>query len=393
MARCARGAAGGDDVTPIVERIREAAAERRPLRVTSAGTWLSAGHPVDAGDTLSLADHAGIVEYVPGDLTLTARAGTTLSEITAATGANDQWLPLDPWGGDDGTLGATLATATAGPHAHSMGLPRDVVLGVEFVTGTAQVVRAGGRVVKNVAGFDLTRLITGSWGTLGVIVEATVRLRARPQQTRTLVIPAQTTRADLSALAMQLRALPFTPLASELVNARLAAHLELGAHACLLVRVGGNAHSVSAQLDRLRELGVPTDASETVWNTLRTAERGAVASWRWSNLPSEFGETWTAADVATRPLEGGGGAFIHGNPARGVVRVAVMQPKATPAKLAQAASDFHGTIAIEQLPPAAWSLLPPSSRRSGLSRAIREKFDPAGVLNPGIMEHEMGALA
>src|SRR5262245_57193977 len=86
----------------IAERLREARASGRRQRIVGAGTWLDAGRPVDAQETLSVADHRGIVEYVPGDLTLTARAGTRLSEITAATAANGQWLPLDPWGGDDG---------------------------------------------------------------------------------------------------------------------------------------------------------------------------------------------------------------------------------------------------------------------------------------------------
>ena len=375
---------------PIVERVRDAAASRTPLRIAGAGAWLAAGRPVRARETLSLADDAGIVEYVPGDLTLTARAGTTLAQIAAATREHDQWLPLDPWGGDDGTLGATIATASAGPHAHSMGLPRDVVLGMEFVSGTGQVVRAGGRVVKNVAGFDLARLLTGSWGTLGIITEATVRLRARPQDTRTLVIPALAARAELSAFATRIRALPFTPLACEMLNARLAAHLGLRAQSCLLVRVGGNSIAVAAQIDRLRELGVCVDADEQTWDALRVAERGALASWRWSGLPSEFGETWIAADTLARPLDG---VFLHGNPARGVVRVVVVHSEAKPAQVARAATGFRGTVAIEQLPNAAWPLLPSAGEQSALERMVREKFDPAGVLNPGIMGPFAGAAA
>src|SRR5439155_9619738 len=102
----------------------------------------------------------GIVEYVPGDLTLTARAGTTLAEIRDATAAEQQWLALDPHGSDDGTIGATVATASAGPLATAFGTPRDLVLGVEFLTGGGALARGGGRVVKNVAGFDLVRLLT-----------------------------------------------------------------------------------------------------------------------------------------------------------------------------------------------------------------------------------------
>ena len=159
----------------------DAAQRGAPLRIVGRGTWLDAGRPVRATETLSTRELSGITEYVPGDLTLTARAGTTLGEIREATAAHGQWLALDPSGSDDGTIGATIATASAGPLVTFFGAPRDLVLGVEFVTGAGVVARGGGRVVKNVAGFDLTRLLTGSWGTLGVITEVTVRLHARPE--------------------------------------------------------------------------------------------------------------------------------------------------------------------------------------------------------------------
>jgi len=372
-------------VRPIAERVRDAYASGRPLRVKGAGTWLGAGRPTRADTTLSLADHHGIVEYVPGDLTLTAKAGTPISEIVAATKANGQWLPLDPFGGDGGSLGATISTASAGPHAFAMGLPRDVVLGLEFVSGTGETIRAGGRVVKNVAGFDLVRLVIGSWGTLGVITEVTVRLRARPAHTRTLAVDVETSARTLNALATRLRALPFTPLASELVNATLAVQLGVGSRTSLLVRLGGNEESLRGQLELLRTFGEHRDISPGIWRQLRAADEGGgdapAAAWRWSQLPALFGETWTAAELKMKGLDG---AFAHGNPARGVVRVIA---RGESAQLARAACAFTGTIAIESLPADAWpavtALAPPPN---AVSRAIRMKFDPKGILNPGIMD-------
>jgi glycolate oxidase FAD binding subunit len=370
-------------VSTVADRVRAASEAREPLRIAGAATWLEAGAPVNADDRVELRADAGITEYVPRDLTLTARAGTTLAEITAATRAHDQWLPLDPWGGDDGTLGATLATGTAGPHAHAMGLPRDVVLGVEFVTGDARVVRSGGRVVKNVAGFDLTRLVVGAWGSLGIIVEATVRLRARPQATRTVAVPVKTTAAELNALASRLRALPFTPLASELVNATLAARLGLRFHPTLLLRCAGNAQAVAAQLDRLREVGVAEDVDDAIWDRLRTAERehARVATWRWSRLPAEFGDTWSAAERATRDIAN---VFVHGNPARGVARI-VCPETGKPAAMAKLARTFDGTVIIERLPVDAWPAIIAATPKNPLAHALRARFDPAGILNPGIM--------
>jgi glycolate oxidase FAD binding subunit len=363
----------------IAEQVRAAAAAETPLRIHGAGTWMDAGRPVVEASSLSLAGDRGIVEYVPGDLTLTARAGTPLSEIVTAVKANGQWLPLDPWGGDDGTLGATLATATAGPHAYAMGLPRDVVLGMEFVNGIGETVRAGGRVVKNVAGFDLTRLLVGSWGTLGVITEVTVRLRARPEQTRTFAIDVTASREGLNALAASLRALPFSPLASELVNAALAFQLGCGEGTTLFVRLGGNQRALAGQLDLVRKLGETREFEERVWPALRSAEPKGASTWRWSQLPTHFGNSWSTAERVTRELEG---AFIHGNPARGVVRIIATSH---PDRHASMAASFDGTVSVERLPRDAFDRAPARHPSDDLIRTIRAKFDPRGILNPGII--------
>ena len=163
----------------IVEAIRDAAADRVPVRIVGCGMWLDAGHPVQAARTVSVAAETGVVEYTPGDLTITVRAGTTLGEIDDVLATHQQWLPCDPMGGKTGSIGATVATCSYGPLAALFGTPRDQVLGMTVVTGTGEVLQAGGRVVKNVAGFDLTRLMTGAWGTFGVITQVTLRVRAR----------------------------------------------------------------------------------------------------------------------------------------------------------------------------------------------------------------------
>jgi glycolate oxidase FAD binding subunit len=368
-------------VTSLVEQIRAANEERRRLRIVGAGTWLNAGRPTAPASTLSVREHAGIVEYVPGDLTLTARAGTTLGEIAAATKPHGQWLPIDPWGSNDGTIGATISTATTGPQSFAIGLPRDVVLGMEFVTGVGDVVRPGGRVVKNVAGFDLTRLMVGSWGTLGIISEVTLRLRARPDEVRTFAISVAMQPAALNELALKLRGLPFTPLASELVDATLASSLNAGAKSILLCRIGGNARSVAAQRESLVALGDTTDMTEDVWEKLRLADVTAKADgvWRWSRQPAVFGDTWHAAERGARDA---GAAMLHGNPARGIVRVLA---RGESGRLARAAASFAGTSAIETLPIDAWPLVPDRPAVDPISRAIRAKFDPNSILNPGIL--------
>lgn len=366
----------------VAERVRAAGAAGRPLRIRGAGTWLGAGRPVADGDSLSLMEHRGIVEYVPGDLTLTALAGTPLRELQSATRAHGQWLPLDPWGGDDGTIGATISTATAGPWSHANGLPRDVVLGMEFVNGSGSVVRSGGRVVKNVAGYDLTRLLTGSWGTLGVITEVTLRLRALPDRAVTLALTVPTSAGDLGSLALRLRALPFVPLGAELVNAALANELGIGTAPVLLCRVVGNAKSVQSQIELLRELGRLESVPDTTWERLRTIESPTDATWRWSDSPDRFGTTWGAGE-AIRDIDD---LLMHGNPIRGIVRfIARGGLESVTAEAARPAAAFAGTVMFERMPANAWSLLPQTDARGTLARSIRSKFDPRGILNRGIL--------
>jgi len=165
--------------TEVAAAVREAGVARTPLRIVGRGTWLNAGASVAAETTLSLRDDAGIRAYAPDDLTVTARAGTTLRELTETLARRDQWVALDPEGDPDGTLGATVATCSYGPAAALFGTPRDQVLGMTVVLGNGDIIRPGGKVVKNVAGFDLIRLMIGAWGTLGVITEITLRVRSR----------------------------------------------------------------------------------------------------------------------------------------------------------------------------------------------------------------------
>lgn len=360
-------------------QVREAARSGQSLRIVAGARWLDAGRPVRASATLSVAADRGIVEYVPGDLTLTARAGTPIADLVTAVKSNEQWLPLDPWGGDDGTLGATISTATAGPHSHAMGLPRDVVLGMEFVSGSGDVIRAGGRVVKNVAGFDLTRLLIGSWGTLGVITEVTLRLRARPALLRSFALDVQEDGHALDRLAASLRSLPFTPIAAEVVNAGLSRKLGIGNTTTVITRIGGNAHSVSAQLAAIRALGRISDAPADVWQRLRECDAETRGSWRCSQLPSAFGDTWTDVQRATADLES---ALAHGSPFRGVVRV-LANGEALALGNATATT---GTIAIERMPTEAFATFPtPHGKNEALARRIRNTFDPRKILNPGIL--------
>lgn len=360
----------------IRDAVRDAAAARAPLRVAGRGTWLDAGRPVRASRTLSLSALTGIVHYEPGDFTLTARAGTTLPELAQATLPHRQFLALDPFGDFDGTLGATIATGAGGPMAYAFGGPRDNVIGLEVVTGDGAVVRCGGRVVKNVAGFDLTRLFTGSWGTLGVITEVSVRLRALPPVDQTYAMAVDDRPETLGKLIAALRVASIAPLAMELLSP--CAPLRVAAPT-LLVRLGGNQASVSAQRNALATFGDVEEASTDLWHTLRGAEPPAAIVARLSTRPSHVADVWAQAREA---IAGAAGALLIASVGRGIVRCIV--PEAAHDTARQLAR-CDATVIFERLPAELWSELAPSPVSDRLSRSVKDRFDPFHVLNPGVL--------
>jgi glycolate oxidase FAD binding subunit len=392
-------------VRALAAQIAEAATHGEPLRVVGGGTWLHAaraciGAPVDIGH------HTGIVEYVPGDLTLTAYAGTTLAELAEATAEHGQWLGLDPVAAPNATIGATIATASDGPLASALGRVRDLVLGVECITGSGEIIRAGGRVVKNVAGFDLVRLQTGAWGTLGVISEVTVRLRARPAVDRAFVVrrdadsmgnTALDTGLDtgLHTLLDTLATLPIEPLAVELLNPARAAALDLPHGECLLVRLGGNTQRVAAQARELLRLGVVDEISTDVFTRLSAGDvppgpmprsaQDVVA--RVSHSPTRLAETWRHVLAHCRTHQQPQ-PLVRASVARGVARVVL--PAEDAARVADWSAFVRGMTPVgahttwEQLPSNAWAHVP-CAVDDALSAGLRRTLDPARVLNRGLL--------
>jgi glycolate oxidase FAD binding subunit len=266
------------DASELAAVLREST---QGLRIVGGGTWLDAGHPVRAATDLRLDAFAGVRAYVPADLTISVGAATTLAELNAATQAHGQWCPLLPWGDDRATIGAVIATATSGPAATALGRPRDLVIGLECVDGLGRVIQAGGRVVKNVAGFDLTRLMTGAWGTLGVITEVHLRLRSTPAVDETWrVTPMRAGASDAHDGFEAFVRGPYAPL---------AAHRE-GEH--WLVRIGGNAAFVAASRSALHALGRCESLPSTEWDRVRlqTAPSATALTWRWDALSRQLKE-------------------------------------------------------------------------------------------------------
>lgn len=365
----------------VADRVRAARGARVPLRITAGARWLDAGRPCRASDKLDVAPHAGIVEYEPGDLTLTARAGTSLADLARITGAEGQWLPLDPFGPEGGTLGATIATASAGPLASAFGTPRDHVLGCELVTGAGNVVRAGGRVVKNVAGFDLVRLSVGAWGTLGVLTELSVRLRALPEVDRTLAVDV-----EAGAAWRWLRTTEFVPLAAELLSPSVSTALGVGPKSAVLLRLGGNEAYVAAARESAATLGEARDVPGTVWKALAAIEPAGAAVIRVSTPPSRIAPLWErAASIAERA-----GGAAHATLQRGVVRCILPVRAADEEEYARlrgiiGALQHLAPSIVERLPALLWPAVVPPAAIDPLSVGVRNAFDPDRLLNPGIL--------
>jgi glycolate oxidase FAD binding subunit len=208
-----------EEVAAVIALAADAALAVTPW---GGGTAASVGMPAArAGLVLGLRRLNRLVEHEPGDLTVTVEAGMTVAELQAALGSRGQWLSLDPPDAARATVGGVLAANASGPRRHLYGTARDLLIGVTVVTAAAAVVKGGGKVVKNVAGYDLPKLFIGSYGTLGVIVEATVKLRPLPDDERLVCVSFERLK-DAGVAVRALMASDLIPNAVDLLDVTAA---------------------------------------------------------------------------------------------------------------------------------------------------------------------------
>jgi glycolate oxidase FAD binding subunit len=352
-----------------------------PLRVEGGGTRPIGG--ASNGARLSTAAMTGIETYEPGALTLVVRAGTPVAEVEAALQAEGQRLAFEPMDhrgllGCDGTptIGGVVAGNVSGPRRISLGACRDFMLGVRFVDGRGAVVKNGGRVMKNVTGYDLVKLLTGSRGTLGVLSEVSLKVLPVPETAGMLVLEGLDIARAVAAMARALGS-PF-----EVTG---AAH-DPGAGRTL-IRVEGFETQVSYRLARLAELlaefGEAAQERDpatvaVAWAAIRdVAPFHAVPGdvWRISCKPSD------APELAAR-LEAEGLLFDWGG---GLIWACL--PEGTDARARLGAFDGHATLVrASEATRAALPVFPPEpAPLAALGRGLRARFDPRGILNPGLM--------
>ncbi|MGN8197542.1 glycolate oxidase subunit GlcE [Salinisphaera sp. RV14] len=340
----------------LAAQVAEAHHSRSPLALTGGGSKPFLGEALDRdAAALELGAHRGIVSYDCGELVITARAGTPLAEIEAALDAEGQRLAFEPpHYGEAATLGGTIATGVSGPSRPYAGAARDFVLGTRIINGRGEVLRFGGEVMKNVAGYDLSRLMVGAFGTLGVLLEISLKVLPAPRFTRTRVFEYDQAAAIERFNTWGLKPWPIT-----------GAYWEDGR---AYLRLSGAESSVRAAMETLG--GETLAEDDTFWTDVREHRRVFFTNnrsplWRLSVAP------------ATPPLDLVGETVMDWG---GAQRWLISDRPAETVREAVAAHGGHASVYRGAISPRQHPMPAPLLR---LHKRLKQSMDPAGILNPG----------
>jgi glycolate oxidase FAD binding subunit len=400
------------DAKDVEAAVQSALAGGKTVEIVGHGSKRAIGRPVQTDLTLDLSALAGVTLYEPEELVLSAKAGTPLAEIETLLAANNQQLAFEPMdyaavlGGvvGRGTIGGALAANISGPRRIKAGAARDHFLGLSAVSGRGESFKSGGRVVKNVTGYDLCKLMAGSWGTLGAMTDVTIKVLPRPETEQTLLIrgvePPQAVKAMTSAMGSSCDVSGAAHLPAD-VAARIAAK-EITGDAVTALRLEGFSPSVAERKRMLEVLMKPfgematADArlSRSLWSAIRDATAFAARRsppsrederplWRISTAPSRGAEL--AAMIA-----GGAQAQMFYDWAGGLIWVMLDVGNDAGAALirhAVTATGGHATLvrAPASMRAAIDVFTPQDAALTALTKRVKEGFDPQGVLNPGRM--------
>ncbi len=386
-----------------VQVMQLAMTEDKAVVPAGAATWIDAGNLLHRSDLIVTTRRmTRVLKHEPADLVATAEAGLTLRNFQKHLAQAGQWLPIDPPDDGRGTLGGVVATGLGGPHALGFGLPRSFVIGMKMVLADGRAIKAGGNVVKNVAGYDLCKLFTGSYGTLGLITELTFKLRPLPAESRTVV--AWSSLASLIAAGRKVSS-EFAPVAVELISSRLAKSLEIGnGEAALMMRFVGSARAVVAQtaqaLKLLREDGnrcATLDEDSQPWNKLSAVPLQSAndLSWRVALRPGDlpaFLNDVAALETDEASHAGlGWHAGLGDGRLRAIARTPVYHREAVRAlaRLRQKAESLGGSLVVESAPLEIKSELDSwgsFGSATELMKRVKAQLDPENLLSPGRFE-------
>ena len=385
------------DEDEVLAAVRDALDEERPVEIIGHGSKRGLGRPVEASAQIDTSGLTGITLYEPSELVMTARPGTPMADIAKLLEENNQefaFEPMDPsklWRGNStGTLGGTVAVNAGGPRRIKAGAARDHVLGFRAVSGRAEIFKSGGQVMKNVTGYDLSKLIAGSHGTLAVMTEISIKVLPRAETERTFLLYGLDEAAALAALR-EASGLPHE--VSSYACLPDGAHVGLAAGCCLALRLEGPSVSVDTRYeDLVAHFGPRGDvddlgerASRRLWAALRDVDPLADLAgpiWKISTAPSEGAAFVAALRRAEVPLarwyyDWAGGlvwlALENGNAHAEAIRGS-LAPHGGHATLVRADAEARAATAVFQPQPAALA---------ALSRRVKISFDPLLILNRG----------
>lgn len=327
-----------------------------------------------------------VIEHAVGDLTLTVEAGAKFSDLQAILAKEGQFIALDPAYPQSATIGGIIATADAGSLRQRYGGVRDMLLGIYFVRYDGQIAKAGGRVVKNVAGYDLMKLFTGSFGTLGIITQATFRLYPLPEASQTVVL---TGTADAIAGATKtLLASALTPTAVDLLSTQLVSRLDLGKGMGLITRFQSVTESVKEQSIRLLQVGEKLGLQGSSYSENEEAnlwQRLQESIWESDIEPEitcKIGVLPTAAVATLTQLDSQEIGLIHAGSGLGILR---FDKAETILKMRSFCESHSGFLTVLSAPLSVkkeldvWGY---SGNALDLMRQIKQQFDPENIFSP-----------
>ncbi|PWC33426.1 glycolate oxidase subunit GlcE [Azospirillum sp. TSO35-2] len=388
----------------VADAVRWALSAGEPLELLGSGSRRGLGRPVQAAHALDLSALSGVIAYEPEELVLTALAGTPMDEIRALLAERGQHLAFEPpapvvkGGGakGGGTLGGLIACGLAGPRRIAAGSARDHTLGIAGVSGRGEAYKGGGKVVKNVTGYDMPKLMAGSFGTLTALTEITVKVLPAPEDTATLLLFGLDDAAAVAALDLALRS-PYEVSGAAHLPAGIAARSAVAAvagagGAVTLVRVEGFGPSVAARVAMLREelsadavlvrddsLALWAEVRDAVWFGGRGTGGDARHLWKLSVPPSAGPAT---VDAIRRTLD----VEVFYDWGGGLVWLTAPPDSATTIRGALSHGG-HATLvrAPEAVRAAVEVFQPLPEPLMALTRRVKDSFDPKGILNPGRM--------
>jgi len=398
----------------VAELVAWAAAEQAPLEVVGRGSKQGLGRPVQAAHDLDLSALTAITLYESDELVLAARAGTPLIEIEETLAEQNQHLAFEPPDlgpllgndADNGSIGGMLACNLSGPRRLKSGAARDHFLGVEAVSGRGEVFKSGGRVVKNVTGYDLCKLLAGSYGTLAVMTDVTLKVLPRPEKTRTVMIFGQDESQALTVMTQALNS-PHEVSGAAYLPAVLAAGstvsyvADAGAsgHSVTALRLEGPGPSVTFRCDALRrsmtEFGAHEELhgrnSALLWREIRDVDpfvrHPDRPVWRLSVPPQSAPEV--VARIAAR-IAGGESGLYYFDWGGGLIWLAQphwAEQADTAVRSALVECGGHATLvrASDEVQLAVPVFQPPDTATAMITERVKDSFDPQRVLNPGRM--------